>query len=628
MKPAGDVGAFRDAIAELVPDLALSLGAWAERLHALVGPLRAARPEPVGDPDGFDGLTRRGLYERLTPFEWLLADEAPDEFLRRAAAGEHAFWRLSHRGPAGSRRCVALVAGGAELLGAPRLVTLAALLALARRAAEAQADFAWAFWGERGLRSYERLEADGVRHWLREGRALRGPAGAEVDRFFDERVRPASSDDAWLLGGARSAGGRAPAFARVSVAQAPDLEGRRARVLLERPGSAPRALELDLPEPAHSARWLRAPFLPPPAPIRKAAEGPRDDVGAPPAFSHDGRRLFVRLEGGDVLAHVVPNSAAAPPSGSVRLRPQRQGRLLAAAAVGRSLWGVELAGRSLWLYRFGKRGGVSWEREFSPAEGDAAPAFGHAPALATLVLRDGKPFAGPAATREPLAFLFAKPDFWALESEGKLSRPYGGAVAGLGQNQRGEGSLARVSEGGDSLLLSSWSPPVCDLDVVGLLAPAAGPPDVPTVVFGEWGRGPGVLAIEGPEGGWWVVRYTPPTAAQLAADPRALMGEAGSFFERARRIEPPPGARVLGLTHWPSPDEPALVVLGPDRRAFQFAGPGMLAELVEAPGPVTGASLSSVARALAYRTDAGLLVVRSLATGQDVLRLEPPARVS
>ena len=48
-----------------------------------------------GEPDGYDGIASRGIYERLVTSEWLLADEEPDEFDRRAAMGEHTFTRLA-----------------------------------------------------------------------------------------------------------------------------------------------------------------------------------------------------------------------------------------------------------------------------------------------------------------------------------------------------------------------------------------------------------------------------------------------------------------------------------------------------------------------------------------------------
>ncbi|RYE92458.1 MAG: hypothetical protein EOO75_06660, partial [Myxococcales bacterium] len=135
---------WRQALAPLTAEMARALLPWVERLSLALGPLAQVDPEADGDPDGFTGLGRRGPYERLVPTEWLLATEAPDEFVRRAAAGEHAFFQLARRSEAGSRVSAAFFDAGPMQIGAPRLVHLALLLLLERRAQAAQARF---FWG-------------------------------------------------------------------------------------------------------------------------------------------------------------------------------------------------------------------------------------------------------------------------------------------------------------------------------------------------------------------------------------------------------------------------------------------------------------------------------------------------
>ena len=75
----------------VAPELAEQLAAMLGRLQALVGPFRERTPNGPPEPDGLGDLQRRGPYERLLSSEWLLADEIPDEFLCRAAGGEHLF---------------------------------------------------------------------------------------------------------------------------------------------------------------------------------------------------------------------------------------------------------------------------------------------------------------------------------------------------------------------------------------------------------------------------------------------------------------------------------------------------------------------------------------------------------
>ncbi len=134
---------WKDALSVVSPEVATSLGSWLTRLAAMVGPLRTRTLVGTGEPDGYDGLTRRGPWERLLLSEWLLASEVPEEFLRRAAMRELGFHRMAYREPADARASVALFDAGPSQLGVPRLAHVAALLVLAQRAADAKARFGW-----------------------------------------------------------------------------------------------------------------------------------------------------------------------------------------------------------------------------------------------------------------------------------------------------------------------------------------------------------------------------------------------------------------------------------------------------------------------------------------------------
>jgi len=113
------------------------------RLNLVLGPLRGQHQGGVPEPDGLGDLQRRGPYERLLSSEWLLADEVPDEFLRRAAVGEHMFLAPQHRAHQANRLIVVLFDAGPLQFGAARLVHLALLILLARRALEAGAELRW-----------------------------------------------------------------------------------------------------------------------------------------------------------------------------------------------------------------------------------------------------------------------------------------------------------------------------------------------------------------------------------------------------------------------------------------------------------------------------------------------------
>ena len=58
-------------------EIALVLGPMVTRLAGLVGGWPSDRA-PEGSPNGYDGIGRRGPYDRLLATEWLLLEELPD----------------------------------------------------------------------------------------------------------------------------------------------------------------------------------------------------------------------------------------------------------------------------------------------------------------------------------------------------------------------------------------------------------------------------------------------------------------------------------------------------------------------------------------------------------------------
>ena len=96
-----------------------------------------------GEPDGFDGVDRRGALERLLPGEWQLAVDAPDEFLRRYEQGELAYFRLGFATDSQPTTSLVLFDTGPDQLGRPRIAQLATLVVLARRARAAGAELRW-----------------------------------------------------------------------------------------------------------------------------------------------------------------------------------------------------------------------------------------------------------------------------------------------------------------------------------------------------------------------------------------------------------------------------------------------------------------------------------------------------
>ncbi len=285
-----------------------SFGPILQRLDRAIGPLRVQNATGRGEPDGFDGLTRRGSYERLLLTEWLLADEMPEEFLRRAIMGEHAFYQVARSEPAGSRLSIALFDAGPNQLGSPRLAHLAALIVLARRAEAAGAEFRWGVLQSREMPLLTASE-DSIRQLL-DARSLR-EAHSEDLAYWQERLgMHHRSDDFWLVGGARLE--RLVSDRRVSRLYVADPllpDERSLSAILHSPGRPAIDVTLPLPEEKFCGRLLRDPFG-----VARAA--PRKVAGrfAPTSnflWGQNGTKLIARCDSHALVAYPLPNSPAA-----------------------------------------------------------------------------------------------------------------------------------------------------------------------------------------------------------------------------------------------------------------------------------------------------------------------------
>jgi hypothetical protein len=119
------------------------LAAMMRQLDAAFGPLRPKPGAQTDDPDGWDGVERRGPVHRLLPSELALLHAAPLEATRRIVEGEASYHALAYHRPQGAQGCAVLFDAGPDQLGAPRVGHLALWLWLAGRAREAGATFRW-----------------------------------------------------------------------------------------------------------------------------------------------------------------------------------------------------------------------------------------------------------------------------------------------------------------------------------------------------------------------------------------------------------------------------------------------------------------------------------------------------
>jgi len=305
------LAAWAEPLSLFPPELALSLGPCVSRLAQALGPLAHPAEEISDDPNGYEGLSRRGSYERLLISEWLLADEVPEEFLRRAAQREHAFLALSFRKPGGSRSSLALFDAGPELIGEPRIGQLAALVVLSERARRAGVVFAWGVLQDEERRVCREITPLSILQLLL-SRTARTASADDAAAWTAIDGKPLAADDLWVIGSPRTIAAGGPAASRLEF-EDPLLPGRRELVAtVRRKALAPRPLELPLPERAECVRLLRDPFsalkAPAPAPSPRTPASPANGI----AFSQNGRRILVRHRDGSVSAHPVPNSPRMP----------------------------------------------------------------------------------------------------------------------------------------------------------------------------------------------------------------------------------------------------------------------------------------------------------------------------
>ncbi|HET9657405.1 MAG TPA: hypothetical protein VFP72_18780 [Kineosporiaceae bacterium] len=323
------LSAWSQQLSALRPDVAVALGPMLHRLDEMVG-RHASVQGPEGAPDGFDGLARRGDPQRLLVSQWALAQEVPEEFLRRAAAAELLYLAQARRHDVVRGQTVLLLDCGPEVQGAARLVQLVMALVLDRRAADTgsqlrvgvlsapagswlEGDLPAVLQGWVAARSRRSTTAEDARAWL-----------AEVDEPAHAWV--VTSDG--LARRSSTAGARPPRF--VTVAES-DWTGDGPSAVVV--GLAGERLHLSLPPADVSVRvlrgqgWRRRQPAPTSRLLTGAGHGPRLPGNAP--------TLLVRgRDTGEIITQRVPD----PTAQAGRPRSHRfPGPVLAASVLGARL---------------------------------------------------------------------------------------------------------------------------------------------------------------------------------------------------------------------------------------------------------------------------------------------------
>jgi hypothetical protein len=339
---------------ELFPaQIAPALGGMAARLAGLIGgwPFDEASE---GEPNGYDGVARKGLYERLLASEWLLLDEMPDEFLRRAVSTEHLFLQRAYRADTATRKCLALFDAGPEQLGGPRIAHLALMIVLAERAAQKnKAEFTWAVFQDRSRSLYGGFSKAHLNDllWMRSACAV-----SSEDIAYWGQLATADKPELWFVGGKHLAvEGAHHGASTIVVSEVLQTDAPPRLHVAVRPS---RQAMLDLPPVDAAARLLRDPLDLQVAPRHN---GPASiDINSNILFARDGRRLFVRGEGGTLITVRIPNSPRDKVSTQpVVFTPEPSHAILAVGRASKNTYVVAQSGETLTIYRLTKRGAAA-----------------------------------------------------------------------------------------------------------------------------------------------------------------------------------------------------------------------------------------------------------------------------
>jgi hypothetical protein len=539
------------------------------------------------DPDGFDGLASRGSYERLIASDWLLADEIPEEFERRATMREHLFLKTAKRDRAHGLGSVVLLDSGPDQLGSPRLAHLAILVVLIRRADLARANFAWRTLQNPGLPFLHGASESEMMELLR-ARTSANVSDSMLSDWMNRSLEKNRPEEIWLVGGERLhqiSPHHVVSRVKVEDVLAPQI--RQIAIEIQRPKGRPRRIVLNLPDNSVCARLLRDPFQ-----VRVRIPSKLSTMASSSGliFAHNGRRLFTKTSDGALMSFPVPNSPWDTPGNAKRNALGNIGRIVAANRLGRSTIIVSVEETSLRISYVGK-------------ETDPPP--GH------YFLRLDQ-FAWPRETDQELLFPCArpymsqgeKPSLLVLDASGKLFR----------LKPAKDEPMALLAQSGVLALTSRQGiPAYVSVDKARNL-----------VQYTSLGREPfrGVV-LSGAEGveqaffGFGAHAQAPFCLLAIQRSPSRWIIVAGQ--DRSHEIQAEQRQEIVGVIQEPNYAE-ALISLRENRHVVTLRGRDWERTLFESPYSIAYLTVSQSKPWIAYSTTKGDVTVYSLPLAQSLCR--------
>ncbi|HSE16302.1 MAG TPA: hypothetical protein VLB46_04575 [Pyrinomonadaceae bacterium] len=576
-------------------EVSLALGPIIQRVSMLIGSPQVRLNVKDGEPDGFDGLNRRGTYERLLLSEWMLADELEDEFMRRAVMGEHLFLNRAHSSPVGTRASLALFDTGPGQLGSPRIAHIAALIVLANRADSARSSFSWGVLQQPETPVYRDVNAGNIMTLLN-ARSHCEVSDNQIAAWEKQLATWSGLDDVWLIGGKRLSRIRTEKrSSRLYVEDVLEPGKHELTLSCNSASGASSEVTLELPENSISTRLLRDPFAAAVPETQKTK--PSTYTGSDLLFDMTGTKLYTRTAKWGVTAFNVPNS---PRAGAGHPKSYRSRKWETVCAVGR-------VGRAIAL--------ISSEERFVHLEYCRQAPIKLPPGHYTGY--NGNVFFAPAADDGPLMPCFSLPggdDIAALDGAGSLFR-----------FSRLTGEPKKIGSKPLSGTVQLIATDVLAVAVVHSRLVYAGrewPDNQFRIVAGEGMRtttleerplraffGPpiylshadfGLLALELTEFQWLVIS----DKEQVLAKPRL--------------------AKVFGVCLDPQTGpEPGLLALEDDYRTATLNGRNWKKEVLFTHAPVEHIALCQRAPYIAYSTVHGEIVIYSLRHQADLCRYAP-----
>jgi hypothetical protein len=580
-------------------EVSLSLGPIIQRVSMLIGSPQPRLNEKTGEPDGFDGLNRRGTYERLLLSEWMLADELEDEFMRRAVMGEHLFLNRAHSSPVGTRASLALFDAGPSQLGSPRIAHIAALIVLANRADSAGSSFSWGVLQQPETPAHREVNAANIMTLLA-ARSHSEVSDNHIKAWEEQLGTWDGLDDVWLIGGHRLS--RIQTERRSSKFYVEDLlepDSRELIVACNSASGASAAVTLELPANNISTRLLRDPFAAAVPEIKKTVAS--SYTGSALLFDMTGTKLFTRTAKWGVTAFNVPNS---PRAGAGRPRSYHTRKwqpVCAAGRVGRAIALISAEDRYVNLEYCrqapiklppGNYAGYNGNVFFLPAadDGPIMPCF-------------SLPWEGEMAAVDGAGSLFR---FSRLQGEAKSlgSRPLSGTVHLIATD------VLAVNVWDSRLVYVGREWPDNEFRIVSI---GGGHIDRATTLEGKALRAffgsptalahpqYGLLALEQTDSQWLVIT--------------------GS--ERKELVKPY-GVKVFGvLADYHNGPEPGLLALEDDLQTVSLNGHNWRREILRAHSTIEHISLSQREPYIAYSTVDGEIVIYSIHHRADLCRYLP-----